>query len=44
MGLTPMFNIVFDIVEPLRINSADGVKENYEELLALREQFSKFID
>ena len=44
MGLTPMFNIVCDIVEPLRINSADGVKENYQELLALREKFSEFID
>ena len=44
MGLTPMFNVVCDIVEPLRINTDDGVKENYEKLLALREQFSGFID
>jgi hypothetical protein len=43
MGLTPMFNIVCDIVEPLRINSTDGVKENYEELLSLREKFKGFI-
>ena len=43
MGLTPMFNIVCDIVEPLRINSVDGVKENYKELLSLREKFSEFI-
>ena len=44
MGLTPMFNVVCDIVEPLRINTDDGVKENYEKLLTLREQFSGFID
>ena len=43
MGLTPMFNIVCDIVEPLRINSAEGVSEKYQELLELREQFSRFI-
>ena len=44
MGLTPMFNIVCDIVEPLRINTDDGVKEKYQELLKLREKFSEFID
>lgn len=43
MGLTPMFNIVCDIVEPLRINSDEGVKENYKELLSLREKFTGFI-
>jgi glycosyltransferase involved in cell wall biosynthesis len=43
MGLTPMFNIVCDIVEPLRINSNEGVKENYKELLSLREKFTGFI-
>ena len=43
MGLTPMFNIVCDIVEPLRINTDDGVKENYKELLSLREKFKEFI-
>ena len=43
MGLTPMFTIVCDIVEPLRINSDEGVKENYKELLSLREKFTGFI-
>lgn len=44
MGLTPMFELVCDIVEPLRINTDDGVKEKYQELLKLREKFSGFID
>lgn len=43
MGLTPMFELVCDIVEPLRINTDDGVKEKYQELLKLREKFSEFI-
>lgn len=33
MGLTPMFNEVCDIVEPLRIGSMDGVNEHYLNLL-----------
>jgi HPt (histidine-containing phosphotransfer) domain-containing protein len=44
MGLTPLFEVVCDIVEPLRINSEDGVKENYDELLQLRDKFSEFIE
>lgn len=44
MGLTPMFETVCDIVEPLRINTSDGVKEKYEELLKQKEYFSQFIE
>lgn len=44
MGLTPMFETVCDIVEPLRINTDEGVKEKYTELLRQREYFSDFIE
>lgn len=44
MGLTPMFETVCDIVEPLRINTDEGVDEKYQELLRLREFFSNFIE
>ena len=44
MGLTPLFETVCDIVEPLRINTLDGVKEKYDELLKQRETFAQFID
>lgn len=43
MGLTPMFETVCDIVEPLRISTDEGVKEKYQELLRQREYFSEFI-
>ncbi|MBO7179246.1 MAG: Hpt domain-containing protein [Clostridia bacterium] len=44
MGLTPLYETVCDIVEPLRINSSDGVNEKYEELLNQREYFSRFVE
>lgn len=44
MGLTPMFEIVCDIVEPLRVNTNKGVNEKYEELLKQREYFKQFIE
>ncbi|MBR2875713.1 MAG: Hpt domain-containing protein [Clostridia bacterium] len=42
MGLTPLFETVCDIVEPLRINSLDGVKEKYAELISQRDKFKEF--
>lgn len=43
MGLTPLFETVCDIVEPLRIGSIDGVMVKYYELLKQKEFFSQFI-
>ncbi len=43
MGLTPLYEIICDIVEPLRIDEDDDVYENYEKLLEQKEFFSKFI-
>ena len=43
MGLTPLFETVCDIVEPLRIGSIDGVMVKYCELLKQKEFFSQFI-
>ena len=43
MGLTPLFETVCEIVEPLRVGSMDGVLVKYYELLKQREYFSQFI-
>jgi hypothetical protein len=43
MGLTPLFETVCEIVEPLRVGSMDGVLTKYYELLKQREYFSQFI-
>lgn len=44
MGLTPLFETTCDIVEPLRIGSDEGVKENYQKLLGQKDEFIKFLD
>ena len=41
MGLTPLFETVCDIVEPLRIGSIDGVMVKYYELLKQVFNYSK---
>ncbi len=43
MGLTPLFETVCEIVEPLRIGSTDGVLVKYYELLKQKEYFSTFM-
>ncbi len=43
MGLTPLYETICDIVEPLRINEVDGVFDNYKKLLEQKEYFSGFI-
>lgn len=43
LGLTPIYDIVVRIVEPLRAKSAEGVMEEYEKLLAARERLEKTI-
>lgn len=43
MGLTPLFETVCEIVEPLRIGTIDGVMPKYYELLKKKEFFSQFI-
>lgn len=43
MGLTPLFETVCEIVEPLRVGSIEGVLVKYYELLKQREYFSQFI-
>ena len=39
LGLTSLFDIIFDIVEPLRAGKEDGVADKYEELLKERERY-----
>jgi hypothetical protein len=34
MGLTPMYEIIIQIVEPLRDGKLDGIAEKYEVLMA----------
>ena len=43
LGLTPIYDSVVRIVEPLRAKSAEGVMEEYEKLLAARERQEKTI-
>lgn len=40
LGLTSLFEIITDIVEPLRAGREDGVLEKYEELLQERERYA----
>lgn len=40
LGLTSLFEIITDIVEPLRIGQEDGVAEKYEELLKERDRYA----
>lgn len=40
LGLTSLFEIITDIVEPLRVGQEDGVLEKYEELLQEREKYA----
>ncbi len=44
MGLTPMFETICDIVEPLRVGSTEGVSPKYDELLVQKIFFGEFID
>lgn len=44
MGITPMFETICSIVEPLRVGSTVGVSEKYDELLVQKILFSQFID
>lgn len=43
MGLTPLFETICEIVEPLRIGSTEGVLLKYYELLKQKEYFSTFM-
>ncbi len=43
MGITPIYNIVVEIVEPLRAGNATGLMEAYERLMAEKEIFAKLI-
>lgn len=43
LGLTPMFEIAEQIVEPLRAGSVSNLKEPYEKLLLLNEQLKEFL-
>lgn len=43
LGLTPLYDIVVCIVEPLRVKNADGVMEEYEKLLAARQRLETMI-
>ncbi|MDD3252438.1 MAG: Hpt domain-containing protein [Lachnospiraceae bacterium] len=43
MGLTPVFNQLAKIVEPLRAGKDEGLLEPYQKLLDIREEFRKLI-
>lgn len=43
LGLTPMFNTISDIVEPLRAGTDKDTAENYKKLLDELEFFKKCI-
>ena len=43
MGITPMFETVVKIVEPLRAGKNDGLMPVYEELLDEREHLRSII-
>lgn len=39
LGLTSLYKIISDIVEPLRVGREDGIAEKYQELLKERERY-----
>lgn len=43
MGLTPLYNLDLEIVEPLRAGTFDHVKENYNKLIAENEKLKGFL-
>ena len=43
LGLTPMFSMVVNIVEPLRTGSADNLEEPYEQLLLSNEHLKSIL-
>lgn len=43
MGLTPLYNLDIEIVEPLRAGSFDGVAENYSKLIAENEKLKQLL-
>lgn len=38
LGLTPLFNVLSDLVEPLRANIYDNLLKLYENVMAIQEQ------
>lgn len=43
MGLDPMTNVIVEIVEPLRAGNIDGMKEKYDRLMELRQEYISII-
>ena len=43
LGLTPLYDIVVRVVEPLRAKRVDGVMEEYDKLLVARERLEAII-
>lgn len=43
MGLTPIYDIVVELVEPLRQGTDEGLLPVYEKLLQKREEFKKML-
>ena len=43
MGLTPMYDIVVQIVEPLRVGDSEGLLPFYEELMQAKEKLAGII-
>ena len=44
MGLTPMYDIAIQIMEPLRKGTVTGHEENYKALMASKEKLAKIMN
>lgn len=44
LGITPIFDILVEIVDPLRIGSEEGVKSSYEKLMIEKRKFDQLIE
>ncbi len=43
MGITPMYDVVVDIVEPLRAGNSAGLMPICDKLLAMREEYAALV-
>lgn len=44
MGISPMYDIIVEMVDPLRQGSAEGLMPKCEQLLEMKDSFSKLMD
>lgn len=43
LGLTPMYNCIVEIVEPLRSGSCDNLEKKYSELIKMNDSLKKIL-